>query len=217
MPELAKSWKTESWPEEAWPRSTLRVPFAGGTIALTDSRPNHFGEREARILERFAEAFTLGYTRYLDFRQLEEQNRALTAASRVKSEFLANMSHELRTPMNAIINFSSMVLDGVCGEITDELRDVIGEIDQNGEHLLSLINDVLDLSKIEAGAMQLHRAPCDANASATVTFSGDGLSHSHEVDLTGSATTRVAITEAFLAFQAPPRWTSENRPYVDVS
>ena len=122
MPELARSWKAENWPEEYWPRSTLRVPFAGGTIALVDTHPDHFGEREALILERFAEAFALGYTRYLDFRLLEDQNEALTAASRIKSEFLANMSHELRTPMNAIINFSSMVLDGVCGEITDERR-----------------------------------------------------------------------------------------------
>ena len=102
MPELARSWKAENWPEEYWPRSTLRVPFAGGTIALVDTHPDHFGEREALILERFAEAFALGYTRYLDFRLLEDQNEALTAASRIKSEFLANMSHELRTPMNAI-------------------------------------------------------------------------------------------------------------------
>ena len=159
--EYKRYWKLEEWPKELWLRSVLRTPFSGGTIALSDTHPDHFGEREAHILERFADAISLGYARYLDFRQLEEQNKALTAASRVKSEFLANMSHELRTPMNAIINFSSMVLDGVCGEISDELRDVIGEIDQNGEHLLSLINDVLDLSKIEAGAMELQRAPCD--------------------------------------------------------
>ena len=162
--DIQKFWKVEDWPEEASPRSVLRVPFTGGTIALSDSRPDFFSEREARILERFAEAFSLGYVRYLDIRQLEEQNRALAAASRVKSEFLANMSHELRTPMNAIINFSSMVLDGVCGEISDDVRDVVGEIDQNGGRLLELINDVLDLSKIEAGAMQLQRAPCDPGA-----------------------------------------------------
>jgi signal transduction histidine kinase len=160
MPELEKRWNTETFAREAWPRSVMRVPFAGGTIALSDPKPDHFSERDAYILERFAEAFTLGYTRYMDFRRLEEQNRALEAASRVKSEFLANMSHELRTPMNAIINFSSMILEGVVGEISEDVRDVVGEIDQNGENLLALINDVLDLSKIEAGAMQLERAPC---------------------------------------------------------
>ena len=159
--EYKRSWKVDNWPEELMLRSILRTPFSGGTIALSDPGPNHFSERDARILERFAEAFSLGYTRYLDFRRLEEQNRALAAASRIKSEFLANMSHELRTPMNAIINFSAMVLDGVCGEISDDVRDVVGEIDQNGENLLALINDVLDLSKIEAGAMQLKRATCD--------------------------------------------------------
>lgn len=159
--EYMRRWNRDSWPEELVLRSVLRTPFSGGTIALTDGRRDHFSVREARILERFAEAFTLGYTRYLDFRQLEAQNKALTVANRIKSEFLTNMSHELRTPMNAIINFSSMALDGVCGEISEELRDILGEIDQNGEHLLALINDVLDLSKIEAGAMQLNRAPCD--------------------------------------------------------
>jgi signal transduction histidine kinase len=66
--------------------------------------------------------------------------------------------------MNAITNFASMVLDGVCGDISDDVRDVVGEIDDNGERLLELINDVLDLSKIEAGAMQLERAPCDPAA-----------------------------------------------------
>ncbi len=181
LPELQKIWKAENWPEEAWPeeiwpRSVIRVPFAGGTIALSDSRPDQFSERDARVLERFAEAFTLGYTRYLDFRRLEEQNRALEAASRIKSEFLANMSHELRTPMNAIINFSSMVLDGICGEISDDVRDVVGEIDQNSDRLLELINDVLDLSKIEAGAMQLERAPCDPVA--CVENAVDALAHS---------------------------------------
>ena len=159
--EYKRRWKVDNWPEELMLRSILRTPFSGGTIALSDPGANPFNERDARILERFAEAFSLGYTRYLDFRRLEEQNRALEAASRIKSEFLANMSHELRTPMNAIINFSAMVLEGICGEISDDVRDVVGEIDQNGENLLALINDVLDLSKIEAGAMQLERAPCD--------------------------------------------------------
>jgi signal transduction histidine kinase len=163
--EMQRRWKTTNFTPENAPRSVLRVPFAGGgTIALCDPKASHFTQRDARILERFAEAFSLGHTRYLDFRRLEEQNRALEAANRVKSEFLANMSHELRTPMNAIINFSSMLLDGVAGEIPADVRDMVEEIDHNGANLLVLINDVLDLSKIEAGAMQLERAPCDPAA-----------------------------------------------------
>ena len=162
MPEYLKYWKVEHLPTEWLPRAILRSPFAGGTIALNRMQPQAeaFSPPDARILERFAEAFALGYARHLDFRRLEEQNKALEAASRVKSEFLANMSHELRTPMNSIINFSSLILEGVYGDISDELRDAVEEIDRNSENLLALINDILDISKIEAGAMQLQLAVC---------------------------------------------------------
>ncbi|MBT4140839.1 MAG: HAMP domain-containing histidine kinase, partial [Candidatus Latescibacteria bacterium] len=141
-------------------RSTLRTPFSAGTIALTSDKPDHFTQEDARILERFSEAFSYGYTRYQDFRHLEEQNRALVRANQVKSEFLANMSHEIRTPMNAVINFSSLILEGVYGEITEDMRDAVEEIDRNGESLLNLINDILDISKIEAGGMKLQMGDC---------------------------------------------------------
>ena len=160
LPEYQRRWKAPQFPREVWPRSILRSPFSGGTIALSDPRPDRFTERDARVLERFAEAFSLGYARHLDFRRLEEQNKALVEANRLKSEFLANMSHELRTPMNAVINFSSLILEEVYGEISDDLRDAVEEIDRNGENLLNLINDILDLSKIEAGAMKLQIVDC---------------------------------------------------------
>ncbi len=158
--EYQKAWKVSAMPGFLHMLSVMRAPFPGGTIALQSRRRDHFSEREARTLERFAEAFSLGYTRYLDFRRLEEQNRALEAAGRLKSDFLANMSHEIRTPMNAVINFASLILDGAYGPISDELRDAVEEIDRNGESLLILINDLLDLSKIEAGAMKLRLAEC---------------------------------------------------------
>jgi len=88
--------------------------------------------------------------------ELEETNRELARASRHKSEFLANMSHELRTPLNAIMGFTELIIDGVYGKIPDEMGESIQDIHINSRHLLRLINDVLDLSKIEAGQMRLN-------------------------------------------------------------
>jgi len=89
------------------------------------------------------------------FKELADKSRQLEAASRHKSDFLANVSHELRTPMNAILGFNEMILDQVYGDISEELRRPLTDIQQSGWHLLRLINDVLDLSKIEAGRMDL--------------------------------------------------------------
>jgi signal transduction histidine kinase/HAMP domain-containing protein len=90
------------------------------------------------------------------FQAVEDANRRLALANRHKSEFLANMSHELRTPLNAILGFTELILDGVYGDVPEGIREALDDVDVNGRHLLKLINDVLDLSKIEAGRMQLN-------------------------------------------------------------
>ena len=99
-----------AWPAE--PRlHSIRSPFDGGVVVVHHPDGHHYGPADARLVERFAEAFSLGYARHLDFRRLEEQNQVLEVANRLKTEFLANMSHEIRTPMNAVINFSALILE----------------------------------------------------------------------------------------------------------
>jgi PAS domain S-box-containing protein len=86
--------------------------------------------------------------------ELEEQNKRVQAANRLKSEFLANMSHELRTPLNGIIGFTELMYDKKIGQISDEVQEVLGDILTSARHLLQLINDILDLSKVESGKME---------------------------------------------------------------
>ncbi len=91
-------------------------------------------------------------------RQRQVENQRLELASQHKSQFLANMSHELRTPLNAILGYTELILDSVYGEMPQKARDVLDRVQRNGRHLLGLINDVLDLSKIEAGQLSLSLA-----------------------------------------------------------
>ena len=89
------------------------------------------------------------------FREIEQKGRELEIANKHKSEFLANMSHELRTPLNAILGYTELILDNIYGNVPEKIQEVLKRLEKSGRHLLSLINDVLDLSKIEAGQLAL--------------------------------------------------------------
>jgi PAS domain S-box-containing protein len=119
-----------------------------------------FPDREGHLLGVVAAARDVTERKRFE-RALQEKNIQLEHANRMKSEFLATMSHELRTPLNAVIGFSEALKDGLMGELNDVQQEYIGDIFNSGQHLLSLINDILDLSKVEAGMMALELEPVD--------------------------------------------------------
>ena len=159
-------------------RATVQFPLvaageAVGVLLLDSRTPGAYTERDLELLDPLAQQLALAlqnawlYAQIKDHaeeleQRVEERTQALQAAniqleaaSRHKSQFLANMSHELRTPMNAILGYTELILDKIYGEVPETIRDVLGRVDKSGRHLLGLINDVLDISKIEAGELNL--------------------------------------------------------------
>jgi signal transduction histidine kinase/CheY-like chemotaxis protein len=161
-------------PAWAGPWTITNVPFAYGMVGF---REREFSADHVAVVQRLTESLELGFLRFLDFQRLADANQALSEANkelfavnrdleqanqqiqeanRLKSEFLANMSHELRTPLNAIIGFSRIVHRKAKGVLPDRQVENLERILQSSEVLLSLINDILDLSKIEAGRLEIH-------------------------------------------------------------
>jgi len=147
-------------------RALLSVPLLReeqiiGSLSLTRKAPAEFPPEVVDVLKTFATQSALAIQNARLFREIADKSRQLEAASQHKSEFLANMSHELRTPLNAIIGFSEVLAEKMFGEVNAKQAEYLQDILESGRHLLSLINDILDLSKIEAGHMELEPADFD--------------------------------------------------------
>ncbi len=131
----------------------------GTLTAINRPEQKPFGSQEIELMQVIANQATSALEHFHTELALRESNHELARAIRVKDEFLANMSHELRTPLNGILGMSEILLDGYRGPLNERQRNFVNTIDASGRHLLSLINDILDLSKIEADKMELHLEP----------------------------------------------------------
>src|SRR5690242_16705644 len=141
-------------------RSIIFAPmlFEGhgiGAIWVGRKYASQFGDKQIALLKTFADQAVIAIQNARLFREIQDKSAQLEIANKHKSEFLANMSHELRTPLNAIIGFSEVLLERLFGELNAKQDDYLKDIHSSGKHLLTLINDILDLSKVEAGRMEL--------------------------------------------------------------
>jgi len=149
-----------SYVQQAGFRALLAVPLLRkdrliGGLVVRRKTAGEFTAPVVDLLQTFAAQSVLAIHNARLFNEIEEKGREIEIASKHKSEFLANMSHELRTPLNAILGYTELILDNIYGDVPEKIQEVLERLVNNGRHLLGLINDVLDISKIEAGQLTL--------------------------------------------------------------
>ena len=155
-PDLVPAWLSVASCGAAPPRAENHGGLDGLAATSRDFEPE-----VVNLLRTFATQSVLAIQNARLFREIEDKSRQIEAANRHKSEFLANMSHELRTPLNAIIGFSEVLGERLFGELNEKQAEYTDDILSSGRHLLSLINEILDLSKVEAGRMELELTAFD--------------------------------------------------------